>query len=74
MTAKDTCAKCGSDRLVRGTLEGVSFVPKVAERKYLSKGIYGITAQTCLECGSLADLGLDANTLRRLIEKRSGQG
>lgn len=67
MADTNKCEQCGSSRLVSGTLEGVSFLPKATARSLLSKGVYGITANACLACGHLMGLGLDVKTLEMLL-------
>jgi len=67
MNTQTKCERCGKENLVKGTLEGVSFVPATKQRKFLSKGVYGIEALVCIECGNLSSLGLDATVLKKLI-------
>lgn len=69
MPDNNKCERCGSIRFVSGTLEGVSFVPKATERKFISKGVYGITANACLGCGYLTGPCLDPKALEKLVER-----
>ena len=63
------CQWCSSPRLIPGMLEGVSFVPNATDRKFMSKGVYGITAHACLDCGRIDCIGLDVKVLERLVKK-----
>jgi hypothetical protein len=63
---QEACKSCGKEALVKGTLEGVSFVPEAIAGKWISKGVYGIQAIVCAECGRFADLTLDPEALKRI--------
>jgi hypothetical protein len=66
MNEEGSCEHCGKTKLVKGTLEGVSFVPETVTSKWLAKGVYGIQAVACAECGRLSDFKLDADTLKKI--------
>ena len=63
------CEYCGKGDLLEGTLEGVSFKPSSEDKKWLAKGIYGIKAMACPECGRLSNFSIDTETLRKLMKK-----
>ena len=67
MNDKSKCEYCGKDGVVKGTLEAVSFVPDASKPKLMSRGVYGLSAFACSECGRLTGLQLDAAVLRRLV-------
>jgi hypothetical protein len=53
--------------LIFGTLEAVSFVPAKQKAKFMAKGIYGLSAFACSECGRLSFLKVDVATLKKTI-------
>jgi len=69
--SKMKCEHCKDVELVAGTLDGVSFVPAKRDRKFFSTGVYGITAMVCPQCGRLANLYMDPETLRKVLAKKS---
>jgi len=66
MSEEIKCERCGKGNLVLGTLESVSFVPVTKKRRFMTKGIYGLTALACPECGSLCAFKLDVAALKKL--------
>jgi hypothetical protein len=62
------CEYCGKDGLISGTLEGVSFVPSSGKTKFMEKGVYGLTACACTECGRLSLLKLDTKILKKILK------
>ena len=63
------CKHCPDVELVRGSLEGLSFVPERGKKKLMSSGVYGITAMVCPGCGRISDLALDTEALRKALKK-----
>ncbi|MCC6961903.1 MAG: hypothetical protein IT585_01485 [candidate division Zixibacteria bacterium] len=47
------CSFCGSDEVVTGILEGISFIAKSDSQRMQTKGLYGIQANFCQVCGRL---------------------
>jgi ribosomal protein L37E len=68
MSEEIKCERCGKGSLVLGTLEGVSFVPVTNKRRLITKGIYGLTALACSECGWLTSFKVDPAALKKLVE------
>ena len=62
-----SCQSCKKGKLVEGTLEGVSFQPRSEWKKWFSKGVYGIRAKACSNCGRISDMAIDTETLRKII-------
>lgn len=69
MSEETKCEYCGKEGLLKGTLEGVSFVPEASKRKLMETGVYGVRALACPECGRLSGFQLDAAVLKKLIGK-----
>jgi hypothetical protein len=63
------CKHCTHVELVRGNLEGLSFIPERGRKKLISSGVYGVTAMVCPECGRISDLALDTKALRKALKK-----
>ena len=63
------CIHCGNADMVKGTLEGVSFLPERAEKRLSSTGVYGIVALACVNCGALTDLAVSPDALRKVLKK-----
>ena len=63
------CEFCKKAEVIEGTLEGISFEPAPECKKRFATGVYGITATACPECGHLADIKLDAGSLRKIVQR-----
>jgi hypothetical protein len=61
------CEFCGKGDLVLGTLEAVSFVPVKGKKRFFDKGVYGMKAFACLNCGRLSHFALDIDTLKEIV-------
>jgi hypothetical protein len=70
MSEINKCEYCGKEGVVKGTLEAVSFVPETSKPKLMTKGVYGLCALACLECGRLSGLQLDPAVLKRLVSRK----
>lgn len=64
------CPKCGGERFVEGTLEGVSFQSIAEGKKLFSSGVYGIGTIACTTCGYLLGLYLNVEGLREMLKKQ----
>ncbi len=64
------CEHCGYAQLVKGRLEGLSFVPEKEEKKFLATGVYGIVAMVCPKCGRMRDFMIDTATLGKILKKK----
>lgn len=60
---------CGSTQYIEGTLEAVSFEPISEKKKIFSKGIYGISAKVCIDCGKVDSLFVPSEPLKDLLAK-----
>jgi hypothetical protein len=58
---------CPHVRLVTGTLEGVAFQPDKSSKRRFSRGIYGLVAEVCLDCGNILQITVDVQTLKDVI-------
>ena len=64
------CQFCKKGELIEGTLEGVSFQPLSEQKRFISKGVYGVKVMACPECGHLSEFKLsDLDALRRIMKK-----
>ena len=70
MIDKNKCKYCGKEGVVKGTLEGVSFVPQRGKPKLMESGVYGLRAFACPECGRLSGFELDAVVLKKLTSRK----
>jgi hypothetical protein len=61
------CPHCHREHTVEGKLEGVSFFSHNQAKKFIGKGIYGIEATLCLDCGCLNNVHIDKEVIKKEI-------
>ena len=65
------CRECQQAEVVEGTLEAVSFEPTSQCKKFFTRGVYGLKAVACPNCGSVYGIHLDEKELRKIIKVKS---